>query len=71
MIYRTKYQRGAAVCTLLRDLRLRSTNPACREICDLCHTMLAAPAEARTAIEGRVAELVAAAEARSARLEGR
>ncbi len=67
MKLRTAYQRGAAACTLLRDLQLRATNPVTREVCEIVVTLLSAPAPKRAAIEGRALEMVAAAEARWAK----
>ena len=66
MIYKTRYQRGAAACALLRDLSLRTTNPVIKEYCDVAVALLAAPPHERAAIEGRAVEMVAAAEARQA-----
>lgn len=68
MTYRTRYQRGNAICTLLRDLRLRSTNPVILEVCTVAITLLSAPPHERAAVDARAAELVAAAEARLERL---
>jgi hypothetical protein len=68
MNFRTRFQRGNAAGTLMRDLELRTTNPGIKEICRICYTLIAAPVNARAAIDARAAELVAAAEARRKRL---
>jgi hypothetical protein len=59
--FRTRYQRCAAACDLLRDLELRTTNAVIKEYCGLAVTLLAAPPHERAAVDARVVELLAAA----------
>lgn len=68
MIFKTRYQRGKAVCDLLRDLSLRSTNTVIKEYCDISVALISAPAESRAAVEPRTVELLAAAESRLKRV---
>jgi hypothetical protein len=65
LTFRTKYQRSAAACELLRDLERRTTNAVIKEYCDLALTLISAPAHKRAAVDARVVELLAAAARRN------
>jgi hypothetical protein len=68
VIFKTRYQRSAAACEILRDLSLRATNPIIKESCDIAEALISAPLEVRRRIEPRAIELVAAAKERRERL---